>query len=66
MGACNGSHADNGVHRRSDIVTHSGKKFRFGPVGDVCGVQRILKQFFLLSFVNDFGNVGAGGQKDVL
>ena len=54
--ARNGRHADDRVHRRSDVVRHPGKELAFGMVGLFGGNERHTQRSLLaLLFLNVFG-----------
>ena len=73
MAVCDNGHAHNGVHRRSDIVAHSGKEVSLGIVRTPCvlvsvtersvclqelfGVLIVLVLGYLLLFGNSIGNI---------
>ena len=56
----NGTHADNGVHGRPDLMAHPGEEITLGRVRLLCGSQR-SRQFLLLALLapHDIGHIGA-------
>ncbi len=47
-GTCNIRHADDNIHRGSDVVTHIGKKLAFGSIGSDFFISQIFQFLHML------------------